>query len=39
MNTLKTGFLLVVMSSLLVMAGYFLGGALGMTIALVLSLA
>ena len=38
MNTLKTGFLQIVMSSLLVMAGYFLGGALGMTIALVLSL-
>ena len=38
MNTLKTGFLLVVMSSLLVMAGYFLGGVGGMAIALVLSI-
>ena len=37
MNTLKTGFLLIVMSSLLVMAGYFLGGPTGMVIALVLS--
>ena len=38
MNTLKTGFLLILMSSLLVSAGYFMGGVVGMTIALALSL-
>ena len=38
MNTLKTGFLLILMSMLLVMAGYFLGGSGGMVIALGLSL-
>ncbi len=38
MNTLKTGFLLIVMSMLLVMAGFFLGGEGGMAIALGLSL-
>ena len=38
MNTLKTGFLLIVMSMLLVVAGYFLGGSGGMAIALGLSL-
>ena len=38
MNTLKTGFLLIVMSMLLVMAGYFLGGPTGMVIALGISL-
>lgn len=38
MNTLKTGFLLIVMSMLLVAAGYLLGGPTGMIIALGLSL-
>ena len=38
MNTLKTGFLLILMSSLLVSAGYFMGGVGGMAIALALSL-
>ena len=38
MNTLKTGFLLILMSSLLVSAGYFMGGVVGMAIALALSL-
>ena len=38
MNTLKTGFMLVLMSSLLVSAGYFMGGVVGMAIALALSL-
>ena len=38
MNTLKTAFLLMVMSSLLVSAGYFMGGIAGMVIALALSL-
>ncbi len=38
MNTLKTGFLLILMSLLLVSAGYFMGGVVGMTIALALSL-
>ena len=38
MNTLKTGFMLILMSSLLVSAGYFMGGVVGMAIALALSL-
>ena len=38
MNTIKTGFLMIVLSMLLVMAGFFLGGSVGMTIALGLSL-
>ena len=38
MNTLKTGFLLILMSSLLVSAGYFMGGVVGMTITLAFSL-
>ncbi|MDP6494579.1 MAG: zinc metalloprotease HtpX [Dehalococcoidia bacterium] len=38
MNTLKTGFLMIVLSVLLVLAGYFMGGTGGMFIALVLSL-
>ena len=38
MNTLKTGFLLILMSLLLVSAGYFMGGVVGMTIAMALSL-
>ncbi len=38
MNTLKTGFLLILMSSLLVSAGYFMGGVGGMAIAMALSL-
>ena len=38
MNTIKTGFLMIVLSMLLVMAGFFLGGSGGMTIALGLSL-
>ena len=38
MNTIKTGFLLIVMSMLLVMAGYFLGGPVWMAVALGLAL-
>lgn len=38
MNTIKTGFLLILLSVLLVAAGYFLGGPEGMIIALVFSL-
>ena len=38
MNTIKTGFLLIVMSMLLIMAGYFLGGPVWMAVALGLAL-
>ena len=38
MNTIKTGFLLIVMTMLLVMAGYFLGGPVWMAAALGLAL-
>ena len=38
MNAAKTGFLMIVLSSLLVMAGYFMGGTGGMILALVFSL-
>ncbi|MBF8267415.1 MAG: peptidase Ste24p [Dehalococcoidia bacterium] len=39
MNTLKTGFLMILLSSFLVMAGYFMGGMGGMIFALIISLA
>src|SRR3990172_9210999 len=39
MNTFKTGFLMILLSSFLVMAGYFMGGMGGMIFALILSLA
>ena len=38
MNTIKTGFLMILLSVLLVLAGYFMGGTGGMIIALVFSL-
>ena len=38
MNTLKTGFLMIVLSVLLVLAGYFMGGTGGMILALIFSL-
>lgn len=38
MNTLKTGFLMILLSVLLVMGGYFVGGMGGMTFALIISL-
>ena len=37
MNTLKTGFLMILLSVLLVMAGYFMGGMGGMVFALIFS--
>ena len=39
MNTLKTGFLMILLSSLLVIAGYYMGGIGGMIFALIFSLA
>jgi hypothetical protein len=38
MNTLETGFLIIVLSVLLVLAGYFMGGTGGMILALFFSL-
>lgn len=38
MNTIKTGFLMIVLSVLLVLAGYFMGGMSGMIFALIFSL-
>ena len=38
MNALKTGFLMILLSVLLVMAGYFMGGTGGMIFALIFSL-
>ncbi len=38
MNTFKTGFLLIMLTVLLVLAGYFMGGTGGMVMALVFSL-
>jgi heat shock protein HtpX len=38
MNTLKTGFLMIVLTVLLVLAGYFMGGTGGMILALIFSL-
>ena len=39
MNTLKTGSLMILLSALLVLAGYFMGGTGGMVFALIFSLA
>jgi heat shock protein HtpX len=37
MNTLETGFLIIVLSVLLMLAGYFMGGTGGMILALFFS--